>query len=103
MIAPFDLFRTEADGSVKWLGVCADLDAAKARVIELSLAFHFQPNNRTEVLHQTGWASIRTALKMFRRQGLTYVFPGTRFPGQRASICRIIRSALQIASCVIAD
>jgi hypothetical protein len=38
MIPPFDLFRTEADGSVKWLGVCADLDAAKSRVIELSLA-----------------------------------------------------------------
>ena len=36
MIAPFDLFRTEADGSVKWLGVCDDLDAAKARVVELS-------------------------------------------------------------------
>ena len=38
MIAPFDLFRTEADGSVKWLGVCADLVAAKARVAELSAA-----------------------------------------------------------------
>jgi len=38
MIAPFDLFRTEADGSVKWLGVCADLDAAKVRVVELSVA-----------------------------------------------------------------
>jgi hypothetical protein len=38
MIAPFDLFRTETDGSVKWLGVCADLDAAKARVMELSVA-----------------------------------------------------------------
>jgi hypothetical protein len=37
MIAPFDLFRTQDDGSVKWLGVCADLEAAKARVIELSL------------------------------------------------------------------
>ncbi len=37
MIAPFDLFRTEADGSVKWLGVCADLDAAKVRVLELSV------------------------------------------------------------------
>ena len=37
MIPPFDLFRTEVDGSVKWLGVCADLDAAKARVIELSV------------------------------------------------------------------
>jgi hypothetical protein len=38
MIPPFDLFRTEADGSVKWLGVSADLDAAKARVLELSAA-----------------------------------------------------------------
>jgi hypothetical protein len=36
MIAPFDLFRTQDDGSVKWLGVCADLEAAKMRVIELS-------------------------------------------------------------------
>jgi hypothetical protein len=36
MLAPFDLFRTEADGSVKWLGVCLDVDAAKARVLELS-------------------------------------------------------------------
>jgi hypothetical protein len=35
MIAPFDLFRTEADGSVKWLGVCLSVDAAKARVVEL--------------------------------------------------------------------
>jgi hypothetical protein len=38
MIPPFDLFRTETDGSVKWLGVCADVDAAKARVAELSAA-----------------------------------------------------------------
>ena len=38
MIAPFDLFRTEADGSVKWLGVSLDLDAAKDRVVELSVA-----------------------------------------------------------------
>lgn len=38
MMAPFDLFRTEPDGSVKWLGVCADLDAAKARVRNLSAA-----------------------------------------------------------------
>ena len=38
MIAPFDLFRTEADGSVKWLGVCVDMNAAKARVLELSTA-----------------------------------------------------------------
>ena len=36
MIAPFDLFRTEVDGSVKWLGVCLDVDAAKARVAGLS-------------------------------------------------------------------
>ena len=38
MIPPFDLFRTEADGTVKWQGVCADLDAAKSRVLELSAA-----------------------------------------------------------------
>ncbi len=38
MIAPFDLFRTETDGCVKWLGVCADLDEAKARVRDLSVA-----------------------------------------------------------------
>jgi hypothetical protein len=37
MIATVDLFRTEADGTVKWLGVCADLDAAKLRVIKLSV------------------------------------------------------------------
>jgi hypothetical protein len=36
MIPPFDLFRTETDGSVKWLGVCVDLDAAKSRVRDLS-------------------------------------------------------------------
>jgi hypothetical protein len=38
VIPPFDLFRTEADGSVKWVGACVDLDAAKARVLELSAA-----------------------------------------------------------------
>ena len=38
MIAPFDLFRTEADGSVKWLGVCSDVEAAKERVLKLSVA-----------------------------------------------------------------
>ena len=36
MIAPFALFRTESDGSVKWLDVCADIDAAKARVAEIA-------------------------------------------------------------------
>ena len=38
MIAPFDLFRTEADGSVEWLGACEDIVAAKVRVVELSAA-----------------------------------------------------------------
>ena len=37
MLAPFDLLRTEADGTCRWLGACADLDAAKVRVAELSL------------------------------------------------------------------
>ena len=36
MIAPFDLIRIKTDGSVKWLGVCVDLDAAKLRVRDLS-------------------------------------------------------------------
>jgi hypothetical protein len=39
MIPPFDLFRVETDGSVKWLGVCADLEAAKVRVRNLSMRF----------------------------------------------------------------
>jgi hypothetical protein len=39
MVPPFDLFRAETDGSVKWLGVCADLDAAKVRVGNLSIRF----------------------------------------------------------------
>ncbi len=57
MIATFDLFRTEADGTVKWLGVCADLDAAKSQVIKLSVTlpaeyFVLQSNHRTEALYQ---------------------------------------------------
>jgi hypothetical protein len=39
MIPPFDLFRVETDGSVKWVGVCADLEAAKVRVRNLSMRF----------------------------------------------------------------
>jgi hypothetical protein len=35
MIATFDVFRTEADGSVKWFGAFTDLEAAKARIEEL--------------------------------------------------------------------
>jgi len=42
MIPPFDLFRTESDGTVKWLGVCADLDSARARVKELCAAIPAQ-------------------------------------------------------------
>jgi hypothetical protein len=36
MIGTLDLFRLEADGTVKWLGVCTDLETAKARVMKLS-------------------------------------------------------------------
>jgi hypothetical protein len=32
MIAPFDIFKTEADGSLVWLGTAENLDTAKARV-----------------------------------------------------------------------
>jgi hypothetical protein len=35
MISPFDVFQTEADGSVYWFGAFTDLEAAKARVHEL--------------------------------------------------------------------
>lgn len=36
MSPPFDLFRFENDGSATWLGICADLDAAAARVKTLA-------------------------------------------------------------------
>ena len=36
MIPPFDLFRIEADGSVKWLGSCADVDAAIVLVRDMA-------------------------------------------------------------------
>jgi hypothetical protein len=65
MIAPFDLFRTEDDGSVKWLGVCEDLDAAKARVMELSLKLpaeyfiYSQTSERKLFIKQDGQVSER--------------------------------------------
>jgi hypothetical protein len=38
MIEPPDVFRAEEDGKAVWCEACADYDAAKARVKELSLA-----------------------------------------------------------------
>ena len=38
MIPPFDLFRLDDDGSVHWIGVYANVDEAKARVVELRAA-----------------------------------------------------------------
>ena len=35
MIATFDVFRIEADGSVKWFGAFTDIEAAQARIQEL--------------------------------------------------------------------
>lgn len=35
MIAPFDLFWTEADGSMIWLEAAEDLDRAKARLLAI--------------------------------------------------------------------
>jgi hypothetical protein len=35
MIATFDVFRIEADGSVKWFGAFTDIEAAHARIQEL--------------------------------------------------------------------
>jgi hypothetical protein len=36
MVPPFDIFRRQGGGSVRWLGVVTDLEAAKARVKELT-------------------------------------------------------------------
>jgi hypothetical protein len=35
MIPPFDIFKRLGGGSVRWVGVVTDLEAAKARVKEL--------------------------------------------------------------------
>ena len=35
MIAPFDLFRQESDGTIIWLGAVEELEAAKAKAREL--------------------------------------------------------------------
>ncbi len=57
MVAPFDLFRIEDDGSVRWLGVCEDIAAAKVRVVELSAAlpgeyFVFSQTTETKLFIQ---------------------------------------------------
>jgi hypothetical protein len=36
MVPPFDIFRRQGGGSVRWLGVVTDLEAAKLRVKELA-------------------------------------------------------------------
>jgi len=36
MVAPFDIFRTEADGTLRWFGAASDLDIATKRVRELA-------------------------------------------------------------------
>jgi hypothetical protein len=36
MVPPFDIFRRQGGGSVRWVGVVTDLEAAKARVKELA-------------------------------------------------------------------
>ena len=36
MEPPFDIFKRQAGGSVRWLGVATDLEAAKLRVRELA-------------------------------------------------------------------
>jgi hypothetical protein len=35
MVPPFDIFKRQGGGSVRWLGVATDLEAAKLRVKEL--------------------------------------------------------------------
>jgi hypothetical protein len=36
MVPPFDIFKRQGGGSVRWLGVATDLEAAKLRVRELT-------------------------------------------------------------------
>jgi len=36
MVPPFDIFKRQGGGSVRWLGVLTDLEAAKERVKELA-------------------------------------------------------------------
>jgi hypothetical protein len=36
MVPPFDIFKRQGGGSVRWLGVVTDLEAAKLRVRELA-------------------------------------------------------------------
>jgi hypothetical protein len=36
MVAPFDIFKRQGGGSVRWLGIATDLEAAKQRVKELT-------------------------------------------------------------------
>jgi hypothetical protein len=36
MVPPFDIFERQGGGSVRWLGVVTDLEAAKLRVRELA-------------------------------------------------------------------
>jgi hypothetical protein len=36
MVPPFDIFKRQGGGSVRWLGVAIDLEAAKLRVKELT-------------------------------------------------------------------
>jgi hypothetical protein len=36
MVPPFDIFKRQGGGSVRWLGVAPDLEAAKLRVKELT-------------------------------------------------------------------
>jgi hypothetical protein len=36
MVPPFDIFKRQGGGSVRWLGIATDLEAAKQRVKELT-------------------------------------------------------------------
>ena len=49
--APFDIFQTDADGSVLWLETAATVEAAKARVGELVV---HAPHTYIILNHQTG-------------------------------------------------
>ena len=47
MIAPFDIFKTEPDGSPLWIACCADLEAAKTRIQSMKPGAYIILSQRT--------------------------------------------------------
>jgi hypothetical protein len=68
MMPPFDIFKRQGGGSVRWLGVVNDLEAAKLRVKELAEAipgqyfiFSLATGHRLDIKPDDVHASSETA------------------------------------------